>query len=188
MSANNRLKDARATNQNKSNTNKFNNILFRNNSLKNTFDNLTTNTIPNAENKIKEKLHEMQPVLSDAQLKNLDKHSYSCVGNTLLDPLFQPYWRWLVEQMPLYLAPNLLTIIGLIINVLTSTILILYSPNADQDLPRWTLFFCAVGLFVYQSLDAIDGKQARRTNSSTPLGELFDHGCDAISTGKINIQ
>ncbi|KAI4897178.1 hypothetical protein NFI96_015227 [Prochilodus magdalenae] len=32
------------------------------------------------------------------------------------------------------------------------------------------------------ALDAIDGKQARRTNSSTPLGELFDHGCDSLST------
>lgn len=41
----------------------------------------------------------------------------------------------------------------------------------------------AFGLFIYQSLDAIDGKQARRTNSSTPLGELFDHGCDSVSTG-----
>lgn len=41
----------------------------------------------------------------------------------------------------------------------------------------------ALGLFIYQSLDAIDGKQARRTNSSSPLGELFDHGCDAVSTG-----
>lgn len=29
---------------------------------------------------------------------------------------------------------------------------------------------------MYQSLDAIDGKQARRTGSSGPLGELFDHG------------
>ena len=25
----------------------------------------------------------------------------------------------------------------------------------------------------------MDGKQARRTNSSTPLGELFDHGLDS---------
>jgi len=25
-------------------------------------------------------------------------------------------------------------------------------------------------------MDAIDGKQARRTNSSSPLGQLFDHG------------
>ncbi|KOB70742.1 Choline/ethanolaminephosphotransferase 1, partial [Operophtera brumata] len=32
------------------------------------------------------------------------------------------------------------------------------------------------------SLDAIDGKQARRTGSQSPLGELFDHGCDSIST------
>jgi phosphatidylglycerophosphate synthase len=29
---------------------------------------------------------------------------------------------------------------------------------------------------MYQSLDAIDGKQARRTQTSGPLGELFDHG------------
>jgi ethanolaminephosphotransferase len=29
-------------------------------------------------------------------------------------------------------------------------------------------------------LDGIDGKQARRTGSSNPLGELFDHGFDAL--------
>lgn len=50
--------------------------------------------------------------------------------------------------------------------------------------PLWAYLLCAVGLFVYQSLDAIDGKQARRTNSSSPLGELFDHGCDSLSTGR----
>jgi ethanolaminephosphotransferase len=37
-------------------------------------------------------------------------------------------------------------------------------------------------LFAYQSLDSIDGKQARRTGMAGPLGELFDHGCDAINT------
>jgi len=42
---------------------------------------------------------------------------------------------------------------------------------------------CAVGLFIYQTLDAIDGKQARRIQCSSPLGELFDHGCDALSIG-----
>ncbi|XP_010711746.1 cholinephosphotransferase 1-like [Meleagris gallopavo] len=48
--------------------------------------------------------------------------------------------------------------------------------------PFWAYLLGALGLFIYQSLDAIDGKQARRTNSSSPLGELFDHGCDSIST------
>ena len=36
-------------------------------------------------------------------------------------------------------------------------------------------------MFLYQTLDAIDGKQARRTGSSNALGELFDHGCDSLS-------
>lgn len=57
-----------------------------------------------------------------------------------------------------------------------------YSPNGIEPPPRWTCFLCALGLFIYQSLDSIDGKQARRTNTSSPLGELFDHGCDSIST------
>ncbi|SCV67778.1 BQ2448_5389 [Microbotryum intermedium] len=48
--------------------------------------------------------------------------------------------------------------------------------------PRWLYWTFAAGLFMYQSLDAIDGKQARRTGTSGPLGELFDHGCDAINT------
>ena len=51
------------------------------------------------------------------------------------------------------------------------------------QVPCWASLLCGIGLFVYQSLDAIDGKQARRTNSGSPLGELFDHGCDAISMG-----
>ena len=62
--------------------------------------------------------------------------------------------------------------------------LILYSLCMLFQAPAWTYLFTAFSLFAYQSLDAIDGKQARRTNSSTPLGELFDHGCDAVSIGK----
>ncbi|XP_025782215.1 cholinephosphotransferase 1 [Puma concolor] len=59
------------------------------------------------------------------------------------------------------------------------------APSCGMDklsAPYWTYLLCALGLFIYQSLDAIDGKQARRTNSCSPLGELFDHGCDSLST------
>lgn len=52
-----------------------------------------------------------------------------------------------------------------------------------RQTPRWAALLCAAGIFIYQTLDAIDGKQARRTNSASPLGELFDHGCDSLSTG-----
>jgi ethanolaminephosphotransferase len=41
--------------------------------------------------------------------------------------------------------------------------------------------YMAVMTFLYQTLDALDGKQARATGTSGPLGELFDHGCDSVN-------
>lgn len=38
---------------------------------------------------------------------------------------------------------------------------------------------CSALVFLLLHIDGVDGKQARRTNSSTPLGELFDHGLDS---------
>ncbi|XP_011142127.1 cholinephosphotransferase 1 isoform X6 [Harpegnathos saltator] len=123
-----------------------------------------------------------EKLLSPGQLKRLSEHKYSCTTNSLLDGLLQPWWDWLVSKVPLWLAPNLITMLGLIVNIVTTLILVYYSPDARAEAPRWACFLCALGLFIYQSLDAIDGKQARRTGTSTPLGELFDHGCDSIST------
>jgi hypothetical protein len=102
-------------------------------SLKQSFQNLKTSTMASAETKIKEKFEDMTPILNKSQLRNLDQHKYSASGSTMLDPIFQPYWNWLVLQMPMNLAPNLITIIGLAINVFSSTIIMIYSPNADQD-------------------------------------------------------
>lgn len=121
-------------------------------------------------------------ILSSAQLKRLKEHKYSASGSSFLDPFMQPFWNWLVKKFPLWLAPNLMTIAGLVINIFTSLILVFYSPDARHEAPRWAFLICAVGLFVYQTLDACDGKQARRTGTSSPLGELFDHGCDSMST------
>ncbi|XP_067135766.1 cholinephosphotransferase 1-like isoform X1 [Centruroides vittatus] len=121
-------------------------------------------------------------ILTPTQLKKLSNHEYSALGLTLLDPYVQPYWNWIVEKFPIWFAPNLMTILGLLINVVTSLLLVYFSPDARQEAPRWSFFLCALGLFIYQTLDACDGKQARRTKTSTPLGELFDHGCDSLST------
>ncbi|KAD7479895.1 hypothetical protein E3N88_03031 [Mikania micrantha] len=57
----------------------------------------------------------------------------------------------------------------------------IYSPHLDSPPPRWVHFVHGLLLFLYQTFDAVDGKQARRTSSSSPLGELFDHGCDALA-------
>uniref|UniRef100_A0A3B1KM30 Cholinephosphotransferase 1 n=1 Tax=Astyanax mexicanus TaxID=7994 RepID=A0A3B1KM30_ASTMX len=120
--------------------------------------------------------------LSAAQLRRLEEHKYSAAGRSLFEPPCQIYWNWLVQQVPLWVAPNTLTITGLVINIITTVILVYYCPTGTEEAPAWAFILSALGLFIYQSLDAIDGKQARRTNSSSALGELFDHGCDAVST------
>ena len=43
-----------------------------------------------------------------------------------------------------------------------------------------TILVCSFFYFLYIVLDNIDGKQARRTKNSTPLGMIFDHQVDAI--------
>ena len=48
--------------------------------------------------------------------------------------------------------------------------------------PGWAWLGVATLLFLSHTLDGIDGKQARRTGSSNPLGELFDHGLDSWAT------
>ncbi|GMF65341.1 unnamed protein product [Phytophthora lilii] len=54
--------------------------------------------------------------------------------------------------------------------------------NSAELLFDQVYILSALGLFFYQTMDALDGKQARRTGASSPLGQLFDHGCDAVCT------
>lgn len=49
------------------------------------------------------------------------------------------------------------------------------------DVPRWFYLVFCLCYFAYRMLDECDGKQARRTGNSSPLGMLFDHGCDAFT-------
>eukprot|EP01095_Lingulamoeba_sp_RSL-Kostka_P011843 TRINITY_DN45_c5_g1_i1.p1 TRINITY_DN45_c5_g1~~TRINITY_DN45_c5_g1_i1.p1 ORF type:complete len:326 (-),score=61.09 TRINITY_DN45_c5_g1_i1:131-1108(-) len=80
------------------------------------------------------------------------------------------------------MAPNLVTLIGFVAQIISYLIIAYYAPYMEGDVPRWAFLLATVCLFWYQTMDAIDGKQARRTGTSSPLGELFDHGCDALTT------
>jgi ethanolaminephosphotransferase len=79
------------------------------------------------------------------------------------------------------MPPNMITLMGFMFLVTSALLGYIYSPHLDSPPPRWVNFAHGLLLFLYQTFDAVDGKQARRTNSSSPLGELFDHGCDALT-------
>uniref|UniRef100_A0A5K3FPQ8 Choline/ethanolaminephosphotransferase 1-like n=1 Tax=Mesocestoides corti TaxID=53468 RepID=A0A5K3FPQ8_MESCO len=125
--------------------------------------------------------HDSLP-LRPEQLQTIKEHEYSCRGSSLLESYFQVFWCALVPYVPKRIAPNALTLFGLIINALSVLILLYYSPDLKSEVPSWSLAFGALCVFIYQTLDALDGKHARQTNSVSPLGELFDHGCDAVAS------
>ncbi|KAI6012769.1 hypothetical protein F5J12DRAFT_718080 [Pisolithus orientalis] len=143
--------------------------------------------------------------LSPSALRNLKKYAYKSVDESLVSRyILAPYWNWFITLWPLSIAPNTITLLGLAIVAFNVLTLLIYDPlyYTDNDghggPPQWVYFTWAIGLFMYQSFDAVDGqglspllvraadlwsrKQARRTGMAGPLGEMFDHGCDAINT------
>ncbi|KAG7360555.1 CDP-alcohol phosphatidyltransferase-domain containing protein [Nitzschia inconspicua] len=129
----------------------------------------------------------MDGVLTPDGCEQIAQHKYKAGSYTSLDTFLNPGWTQLTEFLPLWLAPNLVTTIGgcfcLISYVLSVYFLNHQDDNhdsSDNPIPRWLYFWNAFALCAYYTLDCMDGKQARRTNSSSPLGQLFDHGIDAL--------
>ncbi|EGC32712.1 hypothetical protein DICPUDRAFT_49392 [Dictyostelium purpureum] len=119
--------------------------------------------------------------LSKSALENVAKHKYSGIDDSILAKLIlQKYWNFCLRFVPLSIAPNLITLTGTITILISFFIVGYYSPKLDGELPTWVYILSGLSLFFYQTMDNLDGKQARRTGSSSPLGQLFDHGCDSI--------
>ena len=81
----------------------------------------------------KEAVRRMPVVLTEQQLKRLKEHKYASEGITLFDPFMQEFWKWLVQYCPLWVAPNLLTIVGLALNIGTSVILMIATNGAKEE-------------------------------------------------------
>ncbi|KAG6506271.1 hypothetical protein ZIOFF_031593 [Zingiber officinale] len=125
----------------------------------------------------------------------LHRYKYSGVDNSLVAKyVLQPFWSRCVALFPLWMPFDTfvgqtcdlfmcfqITLTGLMFLVISALLGYIYSPRLDAAPPRWVHLAHGLLLFLYQTFDAVDGKQARRTNSSSPLGELFDHGCDALT-------
>ncbi|KAK9792253.1 hypothetical protein WJX73_008786 [Symbiochloris irregularis] len=121
------------------------------------------------------------PYLSTRALGGLKQYEYKSGGYTWLDDLHQPFWNWVTAHLPLWLAPNVITLIGLAGLLVAYIVAFVYLPGFAGEAPAWVYFLGGTAAVTYLHLDCIDGKQARRTQSSSPLGQLFDHGCDALA-------
>ena len=120
-------------------------------------------------------------MFNQEELEYAKNHKYSGTDDSLLVKYFLKFiWNFIVDYLPLWLAPNLITFIGFIIALISFLITFSLSNYMTQPIPNWCCIFNGICTLFYQCLDNLDGKQARRTKSSSPLGQFFDHGCDAI--------
>lgn len=44
-----------------------------------------------------------------------------------------------------------------------------YNPGMDTDCPPWVYASCAIGMFLYQTFDAVDGMQAYVSTDATEV-------------------
>jgi len=103
------------------------------------------------------------------------------------DYLWSPLAEYSLRFVPITWAPNAITLAGFIL-VLAAAFSIYAFGDIGSPVSSYQEVFFAICIFTYQTLDNIDGKQARRTGTSTPLGMLFDHGCDSMSCFLISIS
>ena len=96
------------------------------------------------------------------KLPKLNEYKYSGVDHSLVSRyILKPFYTHVVIKcFPMWMAPNLITLTGFGFVVMNFLTMLWYSPTLDQDCPPWVYLSWAVGLFLYQTFDAVDGMQA----------------------------
>lgn len=118
--------------------------------------------------------------LTEQDLENMKNHKYQTTGYTIIDNKMNPFWEKCATFLPYSYSPNMVTVTGLFCQILSIIVISFYDFTFSKPVPYYIPIFCGVMLFFAQTLDAIDGKHARRTKRSSPLGQLMDHGCDSM--------
>ncbi|KAK6589938.1 ethanolaminephosphotransferase (ETHPT) 9 transmembrane domain involved in lipid metabolism [Cryptosporidium xiaoi] len=120
--------------------------------------------------------------ITENGLKNIESYCYKSTGSTFMDSLMNPFWESFEKIIPVSVSPNLLTIFGFLCSLFAQIIISIHCPTLNCQIPINTSLVIGFLLFLYQTLDAVDGKHARRLNISSPLGQLLDHGLDSFTT------
>ncbi|KAL9645197.1 hypothetical protein ABK040_002398 [Willaertia magna] len=130
----------------------------------------------------------------NSNTNNPVSYKFDVTNNSIAEKyILTHFWNFITFKFfPEWLAPNLITFSGficillvfLLININTfylKPLIELSSSQGYSSVYNMNLILVSLLIFFYNTLDGCDGKQARRTGSSSPLGELFDHGVDALS-------
>ena len=125
------------------------------------------------------------PPLNKNQLENIKNFKYVGTNDSIIyNNLVSPSLNKILDMglIPEWIAPNLLTVMSLIFNIIGFLCVIIESGNDfSHKLSRFTTLVITITHFLYIFFDNLDGKQARKTKTCSSFGMLLDHGCDVFT-------
>ena len=123
--------------------------------------------------------------LNNQQLENIKNFKYSATNESIVyNYIVSPFLNKILDLglVPEWIAPNLLTLISLIFNIIGFLFVIFEAGNDfSYKLSRLTTLVITITHYLYIFFDNLDGKQARKTKTSSSFGMLLDHGCDVFT-------
>ncbi len=87
--------------------------------------------------------------ISQNGLNNLKDYKYVSGGYTPLDCLMTPFWDAVVNIVPLWMAPNLITFIGFVIMIIGNVLFLCYDLTFTETIPSWVFLYNAMAIFIY---------------------------------------
>lgn len=104
-------------------------------------------------------------------------YAYKCEDDSYLKPFF---YRFFVNPIAARLTRKTVANDITLLSQLFSLVPIVFALGYADTAPSWMwAVIPPIGFLLYIVLDHLDGTHARRTQTSSPLGELVDHWCDA---------
>lgn len=107
------------------------------------------------------------------------EHKYTVTDLSVLTPWFTKYAvEPLLRFVPWWLPANIITLLSNFCVLLALILTVLYTAGVFK-------FWLIIPLLImaYVTGDSLDGKQARRTKTSSMLGEFLDHFLDIFTNG-----
>ncbi|BFU20032.1 CDP-alcohol phosphatidyltransferase family protein [Entamoeba histolytica HM-1:IMSS-B] len=125
------------------------------------------------------------PFFPEKSLETLKDYKYQAIDNSIVGKYF--YQDFIISPVmnhlvPKWIAPNVITTSGGIFIVLA-----LFTVYLSNVFGSFTHLIIGLLFYMYVLFDTLDGKQARKTGSGSPLGELMDHGVDVLVMGTLAI-
>ena len=106
---------------------------------------------------------------------------YDVEDRSISTKMLTPYWNMCASMVPDCITPNVLTLASATSNIMSGFSSVAAACEGPTSMGASYALLAAFFAFSGQTLDAIDGKHARKTGQCSPLGELWDHSLDATS-------